>query len=304
MFNFFGKKKKGIALPEIYKELISQEDYTIIVDAILVYFEKLEKKVVSIEDGDVCLEGDDGNQQHFYLDNLIRNLRNVEKQEWEREIILHFDKLEDKSKAYDYLYKDFEYAAQYLKVMVKPSDFMSVDVSGYVKRIDFPGTFTFLIFDFQEQFRYITSDRASEWGKAEEELFEIALQNIAKEEVEVSEYQFAERFNVFSFFSGDFSVSYLIDFEGLADGSMVAIPTKGSAFVHPIETTDVLELAATLYSTIEKFYAEDPSPITTMLYWYYEGQFKAFKYEVKDEDKLTISLPHELQQLFESTVKD
>jgi hypothetical protein len=256
------------------------------------------------------MEWDEGNRKQFYLDNLIRNLRNVEKQEWEREIILHFDKLEDKSKAYDYLYKDFEYAAQYLKVMVKPSDFMSVDVSGYVKRIDFPGTFTFLIFDFQEQFRYITSDRASEWGKAEEELFEIALQNIAKEEVEVSEYQFAERFNVFSFFSGDFSVSYLIDFEGLADdfkghyGSMVAIPTKGSAFVHPIETTDVLELAATLYSTIEKFYAEDPSPITTMLYWYYEGQFKAFKYEVKDEDKLTISLPHELQQLFESTVKD
>ncbi|OCX51079.1 hypothetical protein BEL04_20400 [Mucilaginibacter sp. PPCGB 2223] len=68
---------------------------------------------------------------------------------------------------------------------------------------------------------------------------------------------------------------------------MIAIPTKGTAYVHPIETPDVLELIKDIDPSVLTFFNEDTGSITTNYYWAYNDHFEVFP---KDSDG-TFHLP-------------
>ena len=80
-------------------------------------------------------------------------------------------------------------------------------------------------------------------------------------------------------------------------GSLIAIPTKGTAFLHPIETPDVLDLAAVLHPAVEKFYHEDPGNISRDFYWFYEGEYHLFDKVAKDNETVVIRMPEKLEWL-------
>jgi hypothetical protein len=303
MFNFLRKKKNNVALPERYQGLVAECDYALIIDCCKKYFDFQDSKLISWEEGNIIVSSENDQEKHYYLDNLIRYLAGIKKIEWEREIYAHFDKLKDQSNAYDYLFKNLSEASKHLAVIIKPEGFFSDKTEQFVNRIDFPETRTFLMFDFQEQFSYISRDDIVEWDKSEGELFEIALHNVSHKTIEVNEYLYHEKFVVYSFFSGDFSSSLMIELVRLSEnftgifGSLVAIPTKGTSFLHPINSSDLLELICTLYPIIEKFYNEDPGNITTKMYWHHKGCFKPLIYEYDQATQLHISLPKELEDL-------
>jgi hypothetical protein len=228
------------------------------------------------------------------------------KEDWKGLIYEHFDKLKDKRSAYNYFFKDFDYASQFLRVLVKPEDINFLDnISDYIHRIDFPKTKTFLVLEFEEQFRYIRREDIIEWAKPEEELFEIGISNIPAEEIEIKEYLFSDKFTVYIFFSGDYSSAFLLDIKNNADyaigayGALITIPTKGTAYAHPIESSDILDLIEQLYPTIEQFYNEDPGSITTNFYWYFNDKFMIFPIG-QDDNGAYIKLPDELARLFKS----
>ncbi len=301
MFNLF-KKAKLLPLPSSYAGLVDQKAYNVIVELYRKYLDNAGQKILEINDGEIVV--DLGNQpRHYYLDNLVRVLAKNDKADWDSIVNEHLDKNQVIPFATEYLYSDFEYASQFLKVYLKSSDtFPKIKVSDYVHRMDLQETYTFLILDFSEQFHFIKRENIKEWYKSEEELFEIAFANVSVEPIEVSEELFHDQYNMFTFFSGDFSASYIIELEKNAGftigthGSIVAIPTKGSAFVHPIENDEVMDVIGALAEVTKKFYAEDPGNITMNFYWYHDGKFDLFPKEKAEKGYITIKWPVELKE--------
>lgn len=297
------KKNKKYNLPDIYKKLINEDEYNLIIEISQKYHTDNGLKISKINDGEIIIEVNN-EEQHRYLDNLVRLLSSNDKKSWKELIYEHFDKLKDHNSAYNYLFKDFDYASQFLRVLIKPDDIdFFHDVSNNVHRIDFPKTITLLVIEFENQFRYILRNEIEEWGKTEEELFKIGIANIPAGEIEIKEYLFSDKFTVYIFFSGDYSSAFLLDLENNADysigtfGSLLAIPTKGTAYTHPIESNDILDLIQTLYPTIQEFYNEDPGSITTNFYWYYNNKIEIFPIE-EDENGAMIKIPYNLVNLF------
>ncbi|MES2765532.1 MAG: hypothetical protein V4642_06685 [Bacteroidota bacterium] len=296
------KKEKKYDLPEIYNGIISKEDYTVILGICQQYHSDKGLEISKIDKGEIVIDID-GEEEKRYLDNLVRVLSSSEKAEWQEIIYEHFDKLKSNPSALKYLYKDFEYASQFLRVLIKEKEFvLGDDIVNFVHRIDLPQTHTFLIIEFEGLFHYVRRDDITEWNKTENDLFKIAIENIPEEEIEVKEYEFAEKFTVFIFFSGDFAASLMLDLENRADftigefGTLIAIPTKGTAYAHPIESDNITELIQELDPTIEKFYNEDPGNITTNFYWLYNGKFQIFPSE-NQANQTIIRLPQDLINL-------
>ena len=301
MFDFL--KKNKVNLPDDYKDLINEKNYSTFLNSCLTVLNGLNLKVISSDNGDIVYEKKDGEEAHYYLDNILRKYIQLPINERDEEIKRHFEKLQDKSDAYNYFFKDFDYAKQFLKVAIKPSEMLK-NYSEFVHRLDYPNLATFLIFDFEEQFHYIKKDNASQWQVNEQELFEIALENLGNEEIEAKEYTFGDNFTVYILFSGDFSAPFTLLIDNYLEfsigtfGTLLAIPTKGTVFMHPIETKNILDLTAILYPEIEKFYNEDPGNISLDFYWFYQGRFDIFKKEYHDNKQVTISLPEKLELLY------
>ncbi len=291
-------------MPEDYQRFISNKDYQQVVKLCCDHLKAMGVKVVQIKGGTITIKGDEGNEKYYHLDNLVRRLSPLDKPDWSAEIRTHFEKLQDQTSAYEFFYKDFEYTSKYLKIQVKADDALP-NPDQLMLRVDFPGTYTCLVFDFEDQFSYINREKAGEWNKSDQVLFDIALQQVAKEEMEVKEYELGNRFQTFTVFSGDFSACYLLEFEENLPfargkfGSLIAIPTRGSAFIHPITSPDVMDIMSILYPEVEHFYHEDPGSITLNLYWYYQGEFHLFPAKNNEEGKLLMSLPQRLNDLLE-----
>jgi uncharacterized protein YtpQ (UPF0354 family) len=201
---------------------------------------------VRIGDGEIFVDYND-QEIHFYLDNLVRLLAQNEKSQWEKYVTEHFDKQKENPFAADYIYKDFEYASQFIIVYLKSKNTFEPDqVNDYVHQMHLPETYTFLILDFNEQFHFVRRENILQWSKNENELFEIGLANISNESIDIKESKLEGKYPLYTFFNGDFSASFIIQLERNASfaigtyGSIVAVPTKGSAFIHPIENNQVM----------------------------------------------------------------
>jgi hypothetical protein len=300
-FRFF-KRRRDDEFPDQYHGLITPEDYQFVLGIVKKYHAEKGLNILSIGKGEIVVEVS-GEQQYRYLDNLIRMLPAARKGEWTQTIYEHFDKFKDHRSAYRYLYKDFEYAAQFLRVLIKGEDLYKDELDQLVARSDFPGTNTFLVIEFQELFTYVRRKDIDEWGKSTEELFEIAIGNTPGEEIKAKKALYCDKFTVFVFFSGDFSSALMLDLAARAEfcigtyGSLIAIPTKGTSFVHPIETPDIMELVEFLAPTINKFYNEDPGNITTNFYWRYGDRIEKFPVG-QDDNGQYVRLPQGLIKIF------
>lgn len=299
MLDFF-KRKQKIIVPEHYENLINNKEYEVFINLCLSTLKNLGYNVLSFENGDIVYESDNKENAHFYLDNILRKY--LQSEEREKEIISHFSKLKDKSTAYDYLYKDFDYAKQFLKVLLKADDILPNN-DNYVFQNHYPGLLTFLVFDFEDQFHYVEKRKISEWEISESEMFNIALNNVRQEEIEVSRLNFDDKYEIYALFSGDFSASYSLlaeqelDFTIGQKGSLIALPTKGSAFIFPITDEDILDVIVTIYPTVEQIFNEEPSNISLDFYWYYQGKYEVFEKLPNDDGSVNINCPRQLVDL-------
>ena len=296
------KKNKDSGLPDKYKGIITPEDYQFALGIAKKYHAENGLKILRIDQGEIVAEVN-GEEQHRFLDNLVRHLSAYEKKDWAAAIYEHFDKFKDHRRAFKYLYKDYEYAAQFLRVLIKDAGLYGDEQHRMVCRCDFPGTTTFLVIEYEEQFAYVTRKDSVDWDKSDDELFVAAISNTPVEEVRVRKHQYCDKFPTYVFLSGDYSASLMLDLPFRLPvafgtyGSMIAIPTKGTAFAHPIETADLMELVETLTPMIIKLYNEDPGNITTDFFWRYGDHVEKFP-TGEDENGPYIRLPEDLLTLF------
>lgn len=308
MFNFFRKGRFDKKIPADYKHIMDQEGYEKMVNIALTYFREKGDKLLSLQDGMLTVKGEDGKDLKYGFDNLVRMLTGAQPEDWESIIYSHFNKINFADDAYNYFFKDFDHSRQYLKVLVKHEAIMSNEFAkDLVTRIDFPGTRTVLVFDYENQFRYLKKEEIAEWKLAEVTLFEEALNNVATEEVNINKMAHEDGWEFFSFFSGDFSASRMIELERYFDfsigpfGALVAIPTKGSSFVAPINDNRVTARIEIIAPLVAQFFEQDPGNITNNFYWIYQGTIESFPTQSTGEGYVTVKLPQSLVRLLDST---
>lgn len=304
MFNFF-KKKVNKKIPKEYLHLINQQQYANIVDLAIQYFKEKGDEVISLKNGFLCCKNEDGEEMKYGFDNLVRILAAQPKEEWESLLYTHFNTMNVSDNHWVYYRKDYEAAKPFLKVLIKDEEILQHEFAqNIIYRIDLPETVTVLVMDYENQFRFLQKDDIGEWEKTTEQIFEDALENIAEEDIKINAVEHEDEIKVFLFFSGDFSAAAMIEFEKNAHfalgkfGSIIAIPTKGTAFVSPIDDENVYGRIEVLTEPVSKFFSEDPGNITTNLYWYYNGKFQKFP-ETPSEKQgyISINIPIDLQQL-------
>lgn len=304
MFGFF-KKSKGYPLPTSYSSFINKDEYNQIIFLCTKYFSDAGIKIIDIKEGEILIESGE-ETKHCYLDNLVRKVYEHDKSEWPGIIKKHFDILKTDPNAYKYFFKDFEYASELLRVLIKPIDILEAhQMQDFVYRVDFPETYTMLVIEYDNSFSFCSRENIAEWNVPDKELFKIAIANNPTDEVEAKKYLFLDKFTGFMFFSGDYAAGMLLDIENNAEyaigpyGSMVAIPAKGFAFAAPIESAEILDLLTAVQKAVINSYNEDQGNISPNFYWYWDKKF--VKFPVREEgEKTFIRLPNDLKEMLKS----
>jgi hypothetical protein len=266
-------------LPDRYVGQITQDEYDIIIKH-SVDFLKERGTIEKIEDGVIFVElnndSDDVNQ--LALDNLLRNCKQEDdKDKWKEIIVDHFTRLTTKV---DFDKSDFDKCRDLLAIRIYP-EYEEKTKAVMTFKVDFPGTLSALVLDLPDKYVSIDQETIDLWRVPVDSLFYIAQQNVNKREgIEIREAKESEASRVYTFFSIDHSARFIRDIERNADfaigeyGAFVAIPTRGSAFVVPIDDKSAVESIDKLRPMIKSFFDEDSGNITTDIFWYNNESFE------------------------------
>lgn len=309
MFGFFSKRDKRInkKIPAFYAEILTQKEYELILGYAIESCKQFGE-LISASEGTIKIKALDNqdNELLFHLDNLVRRCKNEANEDWKTIVENHFSKLVINPQKEKYIFKDFDFAEPLIKFLVRTYNTFD-QIEAFVFQSHIPDTYSFLVLDYDDMFHFVRKDEIKEWGKTEAELFEIAFDNIAKEDIDIKEVLWLDQFEIFTFFSHNFSPSFVVDLEANGPfaigkyGSVVTIPTKGSAMVHPINGNTVMSFISTFDETLQKFFSEDEVPVSDRYFWFYEGQFKLFN-EREENGKTLISMPDELEKLLHASL--
>jgi hypothetical protein len=287
------------SLPERYSNAISEEQYIRVLEIAQDYLIKFGE-IIKVSDGLIEFNQRGELNTRFALDNLIRTLAGKDFRDWQTEIEDHFSRvLSEDEDRYDL--DSFEAIRDILGVRVYADTYFGgIDISDQlIFQINFEETKSCLVFDYPNKFQLVFRENFEKWGISEEEAFSIAHDHASHYEVEITKHDF-ETFSQFSFFSSSHSVSYILNFNENASmcigkaGSIVNIPTQGSAFAIPIDSPNVKEMIEEIGETIVKFFDEDPGNITANYYWYYNGKFTKFDATKTSNGYQTLTVPEQL----------
>ncbi len=291
-------------LPEDFKDLLTQEEYEVILENALQAIGK-HTQIESVKEGEIRTSDPQkaDNKMTFSLRNVARKCKAVPIEEWAALIDMYLGKPLFNEAKHNFFMKDFEYAEPLLKVVVRSRfAFDDASLERLAYREDIPYTCTFLVLDYDERFHYIDKSLMADWEMPIDTLFQIALANVGKENINVERVEL-ENLEIYAFFSGDFSAPYMLELAYNAPqavgmlGSVVHIPSKGKAIVHPIEGNTALRYIAAMIHLVEIFFSQDPGPINIRSYWYYEGKFEEFPLTKTEEGKQLLSYPEKLLKL-------
>ncbi len=300
---FSNKKKIDYKRPAAFKALISKEDYKKIIDLAIKHAENIGT-IQSIHEG-VMIVVDKATkaERTIELNNIVRRCKATENKHWDKMLYYHFQQLIVNPAKLNFFYKDFEFADPYLKIFVLPA-YDRDNLNDLVYRTDLPNTHTFLILDYDEKFHYVNQQKSLEWGRTTIELFDIAQANIALEKVEVDQFLWKEKFEVFSLFNGDFSAAFILNLAENANyaigqyGTILSIPTKGAAFLHPLHGNTVVDFIQSFKEVVDSFYQEDEEPIVRGFYWFYEDVFESILLVEESKNGYQIEIPSKLKVFF------
>lgn len=295
------------SLPPRYEKYLSEEGYERLIQLCL---DHLEGRAIvhAIEKGIIKLGLGDISEMECALDNLVRQIRNLPEPSWRERVIEHFGQLWLTLADHDEYLKvlqDFEQAKTMLRLRVYPDSFGNAAAKHeLVSRVDFPGTFTCLVIDYDNRYQLLTRNIAAMWETSEQELFHFAQQNINKEKVTVNRIEVNDGPDVYTILNSESAVSYLLDFESNAQfangehGCLVAIPSKSAAFCVPIIDDNYTHYLRLLSPLVRQFYDQGQGQINPDFYWYYKGTFRRFGSEKLDTGQIDYIAPEELLELF------
>ncbi len=266
-------------VPERYAGQFTQNEYDIVVKHSIDFLRE-RGTIDRIEDGVIYVElnGDSSDVNQLALDNLLRNCKQEDdKAKWKEIVVDHFTRLTTK---FEFDNSAFDKCRDLIAIRIYPEYEEKIKTLMTFK-VDFPGTMSTLVLDLPNKYETIDKETIELWRVPVDSLFYIAQENVNKREgIEIRETKESETKKVYSFFSIDHSASYIRDIERNADfaigefGAFVAIPTRGSAFIIPIDDKSAIDALDKLRPTIKSFFDEDPGNITTDIFWYNNETFE------------------------------
>lgn len=171
----------------------------------------------------------------------------------------------------------FESVKSMLKVRIYPEDYGAGLPNGellLVRRPLAPGLIAALAIDYPKTVATVPPDTADGWGVPVDELFEIGLANVRKQDQPGVQRQPLDGGGSISVLIGDsFFVStwalMLEDFTipGSPHGAIVAIPNRHVVVFHPIVDLSVVEGTQAVIALAVQMYRDGPGPISPNLYW-------------------------------------
>ncbi len=295
-------------IPPQYSKLVSERQYFRILAYICRYFDQPGFSLQEISDGILSLHiPDETDTIKIVLDNLVKRLANQVEEDWKQDIQTHFDRLLESTDTSS-LFSNFQLAKDYLTLRLYGDQIDTHSENDkLIYRQDLAGTYSVLSLDLPTKFQVVLKSEITDWDLDEQSLFAIAQENANQQTVETA-HGFWEEVEIMAILSNEYAAVKLLDIENNfkasvgKHGALIAVPTKGTVFIHPIrELSESLKSALTLViKQTNKIYESDPGPVTRNLYWYFEAQFHAFEI-IQSEDGISYQIPSALQSYIERT---
>jgi hypothetical protein len=163
-----------------------------------------------------------------------------------------------------------------------------------------------LALDLPTRFHFLTVDEINIWSKEKSKLFEIAHNNLRDkiESIQAQQHDWGGAI-FYTLFDRDYSAAYCIDFANNCDnvigenGSLISFPTRGSVFVHPISDKKQFNIGYNqIAEKTNKFFDDDPGPISRNIYWFHENKFTLFEM-TWNIGEFTYNIPNQLNDLLQ-----
>ena len=236
------------------------------------------------EEGAVELTESDPAGQKFGLGNLAQVCHTSPRRKWAEVIREHFDILfriaTGANSELDELSEDFDRARPLLKVRLYPEDMAGREFM--VSRSPAEGIVAALVYDLPDSIASVNVEHVGKWGRADEELFEIALANV-REQHELKPLQLpgGEGAKVFGLFSDQslFAATHALllkDYlpNDLELGAVVAIPNRHAVLYHPIVDSTAFGALSSIIPAALGMYEQGPGSISPYVYWWQNGEFQ------------------------------
>jgi hypothetical protein len=290
-----------------WADFFSLEQYQAFVAKVTAFFTQRNRKV-ELGDGVVFVAEEGRPAKHqLGLLNLAQMCARNDADEWDDIIADHFKTLEKSHKEQKVLEErvdNFERVAELLSVRLWPDGYLKeLDSAKLVHRRDLPGTISALVFDLPSSIRNVTPDEAQAWGKSHDELFEIGLANVRETCIpDVSEQQLNDEVTITLLADESFFVaSHALLLEDKPDligpfGSLVGVPHRHVLLAYPIADLRVMPALHMMIPIIHGMEREGPGSISSLLYWYKNGEFTNLPYSIK-ENTLNFSPPEEFVEM-------
>jgi len=286
----FGRKK--IIVPE-WAMALGQKEYPPFMSAVEDYFKRYGNQY-TIGNGSVYL-GE--NNYEFGLANLVQLCAGIKPKDYPELIEHHFNSVIEARAFKENLSVDiFEKMKQYIGVRLYDKGYTGNIGEDIIIRRHLAGeVFAVLVYDFPHAIQTVPRNDTMMWGKTEDELYAIGLENIYNNyQLKAQEVCF-DKDSVFvletdHFFAPNilFELENCEEYTGIG-GALIGIPTRSMALIYPIRDMKVVGALTLFFNSVPKFYAEGPGSLTQDIFWYYEGRYETLNYETGNEVQFTPS---------------
>lgn len=304
-------KTEKVETPEEIKHLISNDDFNLILTFANTHLTEKGHQNISFKDGllhyDTLGESEISTQTNFL--NLVKSVLCEERKDWRVKTAEYFERLNQDKELEEEVLLNFEKAKEYLTVRLHPittyeDEPQKSHIATLVYKVEIPETYSMLALDLPTRFHFLTFDEINVWSEEKSKLFEIAHNNLRDKIENIKAQQHDWDGAIFyTLFDRDYSAAYCIDFANNCDnlvgekGSLISFPTRGSVFVHPISDQGQFNVGYNhIAEKTNKFFDDDPGPISRNIYWFYENKFKLFEM-TSNNGELTYNIPKQLNDI-------
>jgi hypothetical protein len=298
-------------LPQGLESIVSEKDFLLLLKYSNDHLAERKFQNIRLEDGLLKYENSGSLKIETNFVNLVKTVLCHERAFWQVKTEEFLAKLNSDDALKLDLFADFEKAKSFLALRLHSVDAYeggadAWGIKSHFYKSDIPDTYTVLVLDLPETFHILRRDEAAIWHQSEDLLFEVAGNNtsnrIDKIEARRRDWNGAD---ILTIFDSDYSASYCIDFKNNCEnligkfGSIVCFPTKGSVFVHLLQDAEGFNAAyPILVEQTNKFFNEDPGPITRNIYWYFDGAFVKFELDINGTE-ITYNIPRKLLEMLD-----
>lgn len=256
--------------------------------------EELEQRGLPHEVGEGMVRLERGGEWSEYgLTNLAQFCQQVGRADWREAITTHFDNLFEAADADEEFQKiagDFDAIRSLLKVRLYPSDtFEAFGEKGPARWELATGLTAAFVFDLPTTVRTANVEDVDRWGRGDDEVLAVALENVRRDEVEAQPIAEGPSAPIACFADHFFAASHaLLLGERLppeANGHAVfAVPHRHALLYAPMADMAVVESVHRLILTAISLYEEGPGSISPNLYWWRDGSIQWLPTKLEGSD--------------------